>query len=129
MVCYRTYEICNFFTINLFLYIEIFLLFNNPFLLFWFFDTDLLVIRTDGILFFIFGSFLAIKGFKLELFKIESKVVCHLLFLVWILILSIMTYLNIKGFLINILTKFLYFWSIYDLGQLRFYYPEKVDRR
>ncbi|HEY8889955.1 MAG TPA: acyltransferase [Clostridium sp.] len=68
-----------------------------PFLLFWFFDIDILVLRTDGILFFIFGAFLAIKGLELDILKIESKKIRRLFPFIWIVILVLMTYLKLKG--------------------------------
>lgn len=93
-----------------------------PFLLIWFFDMNILFVRNDGILFFIFGSFLAIKGIKMNLFKIESKKVCRLFPFMWIFILFIMTYLKLKGVSnidylnkISIIIGLLTIWFNYDL--------------
>ena len=77
-----------------------------PFLLFWYFNIDILIVRNDGILFFILGSFLAINGLNINLHKIEYKKAFKSFAFVWIFILFLMTYLTIKGYPnINFLTK------------------------
>lgn len=66
-----------------------------PFLLIWFFDIHIVFLNINfmGFSFFILGSCLAIKRIK---FKMDNKKIIKLLPFIWIIILLISTYMNIK---------------------------------
>jgi surface polysaccharide O-acyltransferase-like enzyme len=94
-----------------------------PFVLIWFFNINInfLYINPMGILFFILGSFLSIKGIDVSLIIKKPKLVKSFLFL-WLASLFITTYLSIKGISsldcfckLSIIIGLLAVWFNYDI--------------
>jgi len=106
----------------IYLYVSKFSYFSLfPFITFWFLDINILFSRNDGMLFFIFGSLLAIKALNTDMVKLECKKFRKLFPLLWILILFVMTYLKLKDFSdinylykISIIIGLLTIWFNYD---------------
>lgn len=96
-----------------------------PFIIIWALNINLLFINNEGILFFVLGALVAIKGLN---FKITKKSTLNTVILLWFIILIVKTFLAYHGnpillysmHRISVILGFISFWFGYDfyLGKL-----------
>lgn len=88
----------------------------------WFFDINLLVIRNDGILFFIIGCLLAIKHININKITEKRKKEAYILTFIWVIILLFKTYFTLENVYfakymlkVSIVIGILVVWKLYDV--------------
>lgn len=91
-----------------------------PFLVLWILNINLIVVRNEGILFFIFGSVLAIK--KVDLKKSINSYLVIVVTFSWIIISFVNTFISFKGIFIfpyiqkiSIIFGIISIWYLYDI--------------
>lgn len=90
-----------------------------PFIILWALNINLLFINNEGILFFVLGALIAIKGLKL---KINKKSTINTVIFLWLIILILKTFLAYHGnplllysmHRISVILGFISFWFGYD---------------